>query len=96
VLVSTDSGNARIDVIDQGPGIPPERRPQLFTRFTRLPSPRRQGGFGLGLWIAREVVRAHGGDIALLSAEGGGAHFVVKLPTLAREASKMSIERRPL
>jgi signal transduction histidine kinase len=84
VLCSEHSNRARIDVIDQGPGIPPERLPQLFTRFARLATSRNYGGFGLGLWIAREVVRAHGGQINLQHSSPSGAHFVVELPALER------------
>ncbi|HVJ20568.1 MAG TPA: PAS domain S-box protein [Polyangiaceae bacterium] len=84
VLCSERSGRARIDVIDQGPGVPPECRPALFTRFARIATPRAYGGFGLGLWIAREIVKAHGGQIDLEGATDSGAHFFVELPALAR------------
>jgi signal transduction histidine kinase len=67
-----------IDVSDNGPGVPPAARPKLFTAFY---STNRAGGSGLGLVIAADLVRAHGGTIALLEKEDAvGAHFRVTLP----------------
>ncbi len=67
-----------LDVRDNGPGVPAGAREKLFTAFF---STSRAGGSGLGLVIAADLVRAHGGTIALLSQEDtGGAHFRVTLP----------------
>jgi len=71
---------ARITVTDQGPGIAVEQQARLFERFARLASSRHYGGFGLGLWIAREIVRAHDGSIRIESQPGDGASFIVELP----------------
>jgi signal transduction histidine kinase len=75
-------GEAELAVTDDGPGIPPADRERVFHRFTRLDEDRgrRRGGAGLGLAIAREVVRAHGGAIWVTDAPGGGARLVVRLP----------------
>jgi PAS domain S-box-containing protein len=94
VVVSEQDGVARIEVIDQGPGISPERRGQLFSRFARLAPFKNYGGFGLGLWIAREIVRAHGGRIELDESSPIGAHFVVELPTRAGARAGLASDTR--
>lgn len=68
-----------VGVRDFGPGVPADRRDRLFEAFARLgdlPS----GGFGLGLWIARQLVQAHGGTITHEAPSDGGARFTVTLP----------------
>jgi|HubBroStandDraft_6_1064221.scaffolds.fasta_scaffold00260_3 signal transduction histidine kinase len=74
---------ARITVIDHGLGIPPEQMHRLFTRFSRLVTPQNShiSGTGLGLYLSRELARLHGGDITAHSTPGGGASFVLTLPT---------------
>jgi len=71
---------AEIAVSDTGEGIPPEILPRIFERFYRGDKSRTGGSAGLGLAIAREIVRAHGGEIAAQSTVGQGSTFVVKLP----------------
>lgn len=75
-----DGDGARIVVRDHGRGIPPELRPRLFERFARGDR-RSASGLGLGLYITREIVHAHGGTIALASG-GAGTEFIVHLPRL--------------
>ncbi len=65
-----------VTVDDDGPGIPPERRESVFRPFETGA----RGGTGLGLTIARDIVRAHGGDIELLASPMGGLRAQVKLP----------------
>ncbi len=80
VMVSAraQDGSSMIDVRDNGPGVPAGGREKLFTAFF---STSRAGGSGLGLVIAADLVRAHGGTIELVTEEaGGGAHFRVTLP----------------
>ncbi|MDY6918393.1 MAG: HAMP domain-containing sensor histidine kinase [Chloroflexota bacterium] len=82
VLVRSPSPHVvEVAVTDTGPGIPQEVSPHLFERFYQADATSRQTGTGLGLAIAREVARAHGGDIQARNAVGGGAEFVVRLPT---------------
>ena len=71
-----------IAIEDDGPGIPPEEREQVFERFYRLDASRclDSGGRGLGLAIAKEIVRTHGGSISVSESRLGGAAFVVCLP----------------
>jgi hypothetical protein len=75
-------GMARIDIEDQGPGIPPEARERVFEPFYRLEGSRNRetGGSGLGLSIARNIMRAHGGDITLANRPEGGLRVTVTLP----------------
>jgi signal transduction histidine kinase len=78
ISARTEGGSDIIDVCDNGPGVPPGAREKLFTAFF---STNRAGGSGLGLVIAADLVRAHGGTISLLAnAAGGGARFRVALP----------------
>ncbi|MGZ3695872.1 MAG: ATP-binding protein [Bdellovibrionota bacterium] len=72
-------GEVRISVEDQGPGIPEDLQANLFERYWR-PKNTAQEGAGLGLYIARGVVRAHGGDISVASKLGKGSTFSIKLP----------------
>ncbi len=69
-----------IEVVDTGPGIPPEDLPRIFERFYRGDRYRGRGGSGLGLAIARHAVEAHGGRIQAFSEPGRGARFVFTLP----------------
>jgi signal transduction histidine kinase len=78
-------GEVHVEIEDDGPGIPRESRETVFAPFQRLdPSRSRDtGGVGLGLAVARNVVRAHGGDIELDEAPGGGLLARVILPAAA-------------
>lgn len=71
-----------IHVDDDGPGIPPDRREEVFKPFARLDSARNQdeGGTGLGLAIARDIARSHGGDIFLSDSKAGGLRATVRVP----------------
>ncbi|MEX2618016.1 MAG: ATP-binding protein [Alphaproteobacteria bacterium] len=82
VAISTSQGDAIITIEDDGPGIPEAARERVFEPFVRLEESRNRetGGIGLGLAIARTIVRAHGGDIALDNAAGGGLRVTVTLP----------------
>lgn len=81
-----DGNNARIEVQDYGTGISSEDLPQIFTRFYQVERGGRLGsGLGLGLFICRQVVEAHGGSIAVDSTPGDGATFTVSLPLAATE-----------
>jgi signal transduction histidine kinase len=78
---------ARLTVTDHGIGIDPARRPYVFDRFVRAVSSSRYGGLGLGLYIARSIVAAHGGTIAVDSELGAGSTFTVTLPCSTPEPS---------
>ena len=74
------SGHVRVRVADTGPGIAADELPHVFERFYQADPSARKAGTGLGLAIAREIARAHGGDIEARSPAGGGAEFTVRLP----------------
>jgi len=80
VRVDGDDDVARLYVEDHGIGIPLERQAHVFDRFERAVSSRHYGGLGLGLYIVRQIVEAHGGSIALTSQPGEGSAFTVTLP----------------
>lgn len=76
------SDNVAIEVADRGPGIPAEQLAAVFDPFTRLETSRNRetGGIGLGLALARAIVRDAGGDISLAAREGGGLLATIRLP----------------
>ncbi len=80
VSVREVDGKGRIEVEDRGIGIAPEDLGRVFDRFERAVSVRHYGGLGLGLWIVRRLVEAHGGSIHVRSTIGEGSTFTVNLP----------------
>jgi signal transduction histidine kinase len=81
-VMGTDGGPAQVEIVDAGPGVPAERRDQVFERFARW---RPHGyedvpGSGLGLFICRGIARAHGGDATLDVAPQGGTILRIRLP----------------
>jgi len=79
-----------LDVMDSGPGIPPEERNRIFEAFYQGKTP--QGGHvkgtGIGLSVVTEFVNAHGGSIEILESKSGGAHFRVRLPMRQAAATR--------
>jgi PAS domain S-box-containing protein len=69
-----------VSLRDEGPGIPVENQARIFDRFERVSSDRNIGGLGLGLFITRQIVEAHGGSIRVDSTPGHGATFIFELP----------------
>jgi signal transduction histidine kinase/CHASE1-domain containing sensor protein len=78
---------ARLTVSDQGIGIAAAHQARIFERFERFVSERHFGGFGLGLWISRQIVEGLGGTIRVESEPGRGSTFVVELPMTPPEPS---------
>ncbi len=81
VRVTRDSGEGSVEVVDRGVGLPPDALPHLFTRFYRVAATSGGAkGLGLGLYISRQLVEAHGGRISVESELGVGSTFTVRLP----------------
>jgi signal transduction histidine kinase len=86
VVSLEDQGQSvRLSVADRGIGIPEDDLARVFERYQRAASARHYGGLGLGLFIARQIVDAHGGSITAESAPGQGTVFVVELPRNSHE-----------
>jgi signal transduction histidine kinase len=83
LTISSAAGQVQFRVRDHGPGIPAEHRTHLGEPFFRSDASRTRetGGVGLGLYLARQVARAHGGDLLLVECEGRGALFVATIPS---------------
>ncbi|MDX1688894.1 MAG: HAMP domain-containing sensor histidine kinase [Candidatus Promineifilaceae bacterium] len=83
-LLAPDAETAAVMVEDNGPGISPEEVDRIFERFYQVEKSRarayEEGGVGLGLAIAKELVEAHGGEIEVRSEVGKGSVFIVRLP----------------
>ena len=79
----------RIDVQDDGLGIPPSEQTRIFEKFYRLDADmtRGVGGSGLGLYISREIVEQMGGVLSVRSQRGTGSTFTVTLPRVAEPSS---------
>jgi two-component system osmolarity sensor histidine kinase EnvZ len=82
VNIEHANGLLVITVDDDGPGIPPAKREEVFKPFVRLDQARNQdsSGTGLGLAIARDIARSHGGDITLEDSPLGGLRAVIRIP----------------
>ena len=79
-LSRSPDGLAEIAVRDHGIGIPPDRRSQIFERFYQAHRPGHARGMGLGLYVSRQIVELHGGQLAAEFPEDGGSRFIVRLP----------------
>ncbi len=86
VAVERDDANARIDVMDEGPGIPAAERKLVFEPFFRgaADGPPGLRGTGIGLSVVRECARAHGGTIDIVDSPGTGGHLRLSLPIAAQ------------
>jgi signal transduction histidine kinase/DNA-binding NarL/FixJ family response regulator len=80
VMLDGNATRATLTVRDHGIGITRDKLPHIFNRFERGVSARNYGGLGLGLYVARQLVEAHGGNIRAESEAGQGASFIIDLP----------------
>jgi signal transduction histidine kinase len=90
-VVGRRSGtHAEVQVRDHGDGIAADDLPMLFEAYSRVGGPRGSGGLGLGLFVSREIVAAHGGSITASSQVGDGTTFTVRLPAEPAKARARS------
>jgi len=82
IRIWSNDVDAYLSVEDHGIGIPPDQQKRIFGRFERAVSARHYGGLGLGLYICRQIVEAHNGNIGLTSNDGAGTTFTVTLPKM--------------
>jgi signal transduction histidine kinase len=86
-LTSTNNNWIKFCISDQGPGIAPDNLERIFDRFERIKDRDNVGGLGLGLYISKEIVTAHGGKIYVESELGNGSTFNIELPQKPLEES---------
>jgi signal transduction histidine kinase len=84
IVRAEEDAAATLAVRDHGIGIPPAEQARIFERFERAVSSQHYGGFGLGLWVSKAIVEAHGGSLEVRSRPGEGSTFVVRLTSRCR------------
>jgi PAS domain S-box-containing protein len=92
IAVEDHGDDVQLSVRDHGIGIARDDHERIFERFERAASDRTYAGIGMGLWIVRQLVIAHGGTIEVNSAPGEGATFTVTLPRSGRDASDQPLD----
>jgi excisionase family DNA binding protein len=90
VLVGRDTA-VELSVRDHGLGVPPEKRAQLFERFYQAHATEARSGLGLGLYISRQIVELHGGEIRAEFPSDGGTRFRVRLPLAVPERAPLPV-----
>ncbi|MGZ8652429.1 MAG: sensor histidine kinase, partial [Actinomycetota bacterium] len=88
VVTRIEDGGATIEVVDRGPGIPPERRDDVFDKYPnwRPDGYEQAAGSGLGLFLVRGIVVGHSGQVDIVDAAGGGTMLRVRIPRIPMEA----------
>jgi two-component system sensor histidine kinase KdpD len=79
IAARPEEGSLLITVADEGPGIPERELERIFEKFYRSPGHHRVAGTGMGLTVAREILRAHGGNIVVKNLPGAGSEFCLVL-----------------
>lgn len=91
LILTEDQSSWKIELTDEGPGIPPGEREKVFEKFYRMGNEetRSSKGTGLGLYIVKKIVESHGGKIALTQNHPSGSKFVIHLPKLTRNENSI-------
>ncbi|HZS35917.1 MAG TPA: ATP-binding protein [Polyangia bacterium] len=87
VALAAEGDRAVLSIADQGDGLAPELMARLFQPYERGVTHRGYGGLGIGLYLARKIVDAHGGNIEVRSRKGAGTEFIARLPGVAPAAA---------
>lgn len=90
IATSRDSEFAYLTVRDEGPGIPEEKLTTVFERFERVGQNKSIAGLGLGLYIVKQIMKAHHGDISVRSKLGEGSEFIARFPLQHPDSTKSS------
>jgi signal transduction histidine kinase len=93
VQATSQNGEIVVTVADTGPGIAPHEIPTLFEKYRRVASPHQREGTGLGLFIVKVLVEAHGGRVEVNSTPGRGSCFSVFLPIVLTSREDVNTER---
>src|SRR5713226_6980780 len=88
ISLKSDGAQAELMVCDSGPGIPEKDLARIFERFERAVSMRNYGGMGLGLYVTRQIVDAHGGTVEAHNRPAGGAVFIARVPLMPAHRPK--------
>lgn len=93
VLLHAADGNARVSIIDNGPGMDAETASYIYDRFYQADTSRSTAGNGLGLTLTKHIVDLHHGTIAVSSIPGTGTAFTVTLPAISQDRRSQPSER---
>ena len=85
VHLTEGEGHATLEIVDHGPGVDPTMQSRIFERFERAASTRHYGGLGIGLYVVREIVVAHGGQVGVENSPEGGARFMIRVPSMEQK-----------
>ncbi|HEX9093026.1 MAG TPA: sensor histidine kinase, partial [Coriobacteriia bacterium] len=92
VTLVRNRDKAVLSVIDEGPGVPPGDLERVFDRFYKSGDTRDDPGTGLGLYLVRMIVRAHGGTVTVASKPQQGSTFTMKMPLVAPRTGAEGVE----
>ena len=96
VRLAVDGDRAVVSVTDRGPGVPPAQRSLVFEKYKRTDAARAKEGVGLGLYVSRKIIEAHGGEIGVEGAPGEGATFFFRLAQIAAPVAAPAADAPPV